>query len=109
MDTPYGPHRITGNRQIAIPKELADSLHLNVGDKVYFLASSDVPGTISIVPMELMSSWIAAGKRASTGDVSVELHEPGGPTDLRNRTSPEDPKPQTTPLLPPATHPTEPS
>lgn len=64
VDTPYGPHKITGNRQLALPKELADRLHLDVGDRVYFLANPDLPGTVLIVPVEMISMWLSRGRGA---------------------------------------------
>jgi len=62
VDTPYGPHRITVNRQLALPKELADKLRLEPGDKIYFLENPDYEGTILIVPVELMASWVSRGR-----------------------------------------------
>jgi hypothetical protein len=66
MDTPYGPHKLTGKRQLALPKELADKLRLEVGDRIYFLENPDLPGTILVIPIELMSTWIARGRAVST-------------------------------------------
>lgn len=65
MDTPYGPHRIQPSRQVAIPKELAERLSLRVGDQVYFMTNDQEPGTLTIVPVELMSRWLEQGRRPS--------------------------------------------
>jgi bifunctional DNA-binding transcriptional regulator/antitoxin component of YhaV-PrlF toxin-antitoxin module len=61
VDTPYGPHRVTANRQVAIPKDLMDRLRLRVGDQIYFMENTDRPGTLMIVPVDLMVRWLEAG------------------------------------------------
>lgn len=68
VDTPYGPHKVTGNRQIAIPKDLADRLHLRRGDQVYFMHNPDLPGTLLVIPVELLTTWLERGRTAATGD-----------------------------------------
>lgn len=65
MDTPYGPHRIQPSRQVAVPKELAERMNLRVGDQVYFFANDDEPGTINIVPVEMVATWVARGRRGT--------------------------------------------
>jgi bifunctional DNA-binding transcriptional regulator/antitoxin component of YhaV-PrlF toxin-antitoxin module len=50
---------------VAIPKELAERMNLRVGDQVYFFANDDEPGTINIVPVEMVATWIGRGRRAS--------------------------------------------
>ena len=65
VDTPYGPHKLTGKRQLALPKELADRLHLDIGDRIYFLENPDIPGTILIIPIEMMSTWLTRGRAAA--------------------------------------------
>lgn len=70
VDTPYGPHRIQPSRQVAIPKELADRMNLRVGDQVYFLADDTDPGTVTIVPVEMIATWLSRGRRAPAADGS---------------------------------------
>jgi AbrB family looped-hinge helix DNA binding protein len=60
---PYGPRQITSNRQVAVPKELMDRAHIQPGDQVYLQWNDQQPGTILIIPVEIMSEWIRIGRQ----------------------------------------------
>ena len=62
MDTPYGPHKITPTRQVAIPKDLMERVHLQPGDKIYFMESGNDDGTLLIVPIDALARWIERGR-----------------------------------------------
>lgn len=63
MDTPYGPRKITQQLQIAIPKELAERVHMQVGDQIYFLFDDEQSDDIlRIAPIDVVNRWIAAGQ-----------------------------------------------
>jgi hypothetical protein len=64
VDTPYGPRQITLNRQVALPKELMDRAHLRPGDQVYLQWNDQLPGTILIIPVEIVAEWIRVGREA---------------------------------------------
>ncbi len=63
MDTPYGPREITKYRQVALPKELMDRAHLQPGDRVYLQWNDDLPGTLLVIPVEIVSEWIRLGRQ----------------------------------------------
>ena len=64
MDTPFGPRGITGNRQVSLPKELMDRASLQPGDQVHVQWNDAEPGTLLIIPVEIMSEWIRLGRLA---------------------------------------------
>ena len=64
MDTPYGPKEITKNRQVALPKDLMDRAHLEPYDKVYVAWNDALPGTLVVIPIEMVSEWIRLGRQA---------------------------------------------
>ena len=59
---PHGPRQITNNRQVSLPKELMDRAHLQPGDHVYLQWNDEMPGTLSIIPVEIVSEWIRVGR-----------------------------------------------
>lgn len=65
MELPFGPHRLTSKRQVAIPAELMRKMHLEPGDTVYFQASEEHAGCILIVPAEVAAAWWSSGQRTS--------------------------------------------
>jgi hypothetical protein len=64
VDTPYGPREITKFRQVSLPKDLMDRAHLHPGDKVYVAWNDALPGTLLVVPIEMVSEWIRLGQEA---------------------------------------------
>ncbi|MCA1707938.1 MAG: AbrB/MazE/SpoVT family DNA-binding domain-containing protein [Actinobacteria bacterium] len=67
MSEPHGPIRISGNRQIALPKTLTDRVRLEPGDFVYVLQSDVEPSSLVVVPVEVVTEWIQAGRRQAGG------------------------------------------
>lgn len=63
MSEPHGPIRISGNRQIALPKTLIDRVRLEPGDFVYVLQSDVEPSSLVVVPVERVTEWMQAGRR----------------------------------------------
>lgn len=64
MSEPHGPIKIAANRQIALPKALADRLRLQPGDMVYAMQSDSEPHSLVIVPVERVSEWLRMGREA---------------------------------------------
>lgn len=64
MSEPHGPIRISGNRQIALPKALTDRAKLQPGDQVYVLEDDRDPGVLAIVPVERITVWLRLGRGA---------------------------------------------
>ncbi|MFL0177035.1 MULTISPECIES: AbrB/MazE/SpoVT family DNA-binding domain-containing protein [Mycobacteriaceae] len=75
MSEPYGPTKISGNRQVALPKALMDRLNLRPEDSVYFLADERVQGALLVVPVERISEWIRRGREHESADSESVDHE----------------------------------
>jgi bifunctional DNA-binding transcriptional regulator/antitoxin component of YhaV-PrlF toxin-antitoxin module len=58
---PYGPHKITRVRQVAIPGELLRAVGLELGDNVHFRLSESDPHVIEIVPSDIVARRYQAG------------------------------------------------
>jgi bifunctional DNA-binding transcriptional regulator/antitoxin component of YhaV-PrlF toxin-antitoxin module len=52
---PYGPHKITRVRQVAIPGELLHAVGLEPGDNVHFRLSEHDPHLIEIIPSDIVA------------------------------------------------------
>jgi bifunctional DNA-binding transcriptional regulator/antitoxin component of YhaV-PrlF toxin-antitoxin module len=63
MSEPYGPIKISANRQIALPKALVERVRLQPGDSVYVLQSEVEPSSLVIVPVERVATWLQLGRR----------------------------------------------
>ena len=63
---PYGPHKITRVRQVAIPGELLRAVGLELGDNVHFRLSESDPHVIEIVPSDIVARRYQAGADAET-------------------------------------------
>jgi len=64
MHPPHGPHRISKNGQIVLPKEVLQAARLESGDAVYVIVIEDPPGSILVVPMEVATRWFELGRQA---------------------------------------------
>jgi AbrB family looped-hinge helix DNA binding protein len=64
VNPPHGPFKIGANRQITIPAELLKRIDLAPGDSVYVAMADDVEGSLIVVPVERLVSWIDAGRRS---------------------------------------------
>jgi hypothetical protein len=60
---PHGPKPISKNRQIALPAELMEQVHLAVDDQVYVAKADDPEGALLILPIEMVSTWIDRGRQ----------------------------------------------
>jgi bifunctional DNA-binding transcriptional regulator/antitoxin component of YhaV-PrlF toxin-antitoxin module len=63
-DTPYGPIKITPNRQVSLPKELMDRARLQPGDRVYVSWNDQLDNTLVVIPIEIVAEWIRRGQQA---------------------------------------------
>jgi bifunctional DNA-binding transcriptional regulator/antitoxin component of YhaV-PrlF toxin-antitoxin module len=90
---PYGPHKITRVRQVAIPSELLRAVGLELGDNIHFQLSDSDPHVIEIVPSDIVARRYHA---AADSEVLERLSQPSAPDDLlpssddRRRRHPND-------------------
>lgn len=59
---PSGPHKINQHYQVTIPEDVRGLVKLGKGDEVYLQVQESPPGTVLIIPMELMARWVDAGR-----------------------------------------------
>jgi antitoxin component of MazEF toxin-antitoxin module len=76
---PYGPHRITSVRQVAIPGDLLRAIGLQPGDNVHFRLSDNDPQVIEIVPSDIVARRYQAG---TVSEALERLSQPSAPDDL---------------------------
>jgi len=90
---PYGPHKITRVRQVAIPGELLRAVGLEPGDNVHFRLSDNDPHVIEIVPSDIVARRYQA---AADSETLERLSQPSALDDLlpnsdnRRRRPPDD-------------------
>lgn len=60
---PYGPSKIPKNRQITLPAELLKQVDIEIGDEVFVCKAEDIEGALTVVPVEVIVSWIDSGRR----------------------------------------------
>lgn len=61
MHIPFGPHKISANGQIVLPKEVLIAAGLAPGDTVYVQVADDPAGAVLVVPTEMAGRWFEAG------------------------------------------------
>jgi len=44
-----------------------DRAHLRPGDQVYLQSNDQIPGTILIIPLEVVAEWIRVGREVGGG------------------------------------------
>jgi bifunctional DNA-binding transcriptional regulator/antitoxin component of YhaV-PrlF toxin-antitoxin module len=76
---PYGPHKITRVRQVAIPGDLLRAVGLELGDNVHFRLSDNDPHVIEIVPSDIVARRYQAG---TDSEALERLSQPSAPDDL---------------------------
>lgn len=85
MHAPHGPFKIGANRQITIPAELLRRMNLEPGDSVYVAMDPDIEGSLVVIPVERVVTWLEAGRRSEKQqqvDAPVSEQESGkSPTD----------------------------
>jgi bifunctional DNA-binding transcriptional regulator/antitoxin component of YhaV-PrlF toxin-antitoxin module len=59
----YGPHRITRNGQVVIPREILRAAGVEPGGAVYFLPGDDPDAGVLVVPARTAATWIERGRR----------------------------------------------
>lgn len=73
----HGPKPVNRNRQIAIPAELMNTVGLQIGDQVYLAQHEELPEAIVVVPIEVVTRWLDAGRRALSGTESPDDRSAG--------------------------------
>lgn len=63
---PDGPRRIAPKRQVSLPEPLLQALGLSVGDDVWIAINPDRPGTLVVIPRQLMREIFEKGWTAAT-------------------------------------------
>lgn len=64
--SPAGPRKVAPRRQVSIPRELRDAIGIDIGDDVWMSVNPDRPGTLVVIPRDLMmelfrKGWTAVG------------------------------------------------
>lgn len=62
MSLPHGPHPISKNGQIVLPKDVLAEADLEYGDAVYVMSNDEPPGTILVIPVEVAARWFEQGR-----------------------------------------------
>jgi antitoxin component of MazEF toxin-antitoxin module len=73
---PHGPKPISKNRQIALPADLMDQVHLALGDQVYVAKAEDPEGALLILPVEIVSAWLDRGRRLEPAEEALTDQPP---------------------------------
>jgi hypothetical protein len=76
---PYGPHKITRVRQVAIPGELLRAVGLRLGDNVHLRLSERDPHVIEIIPSDIVARRYQA---AVDSEALERFSQPSAPDDL---------------------------
>lgn len=76
---PYGPHKITKVRQVAIPAELLHAVGLEVGDFIHYRLSDHDPYVIEIIPSDVLERRYGAGVDAEAVE---RMSQPPIPDDM---------------------------
>ncbi|MHB1582973.1 MAG: hypothetical protein ACYC0E_04375 [Acidimicrobiales bacterium] len=67
LDVMYGPNPIQKTGMVTVPRELLREIGLDVGQRVHWMLSSEVPGSLLLVP-----SWRSVlAQRGRHGPVTV--------------------------------------
>lgn len=61
-EAPYGPHRISRNGQVVIPKDVLRSAALKPGEAVYLRATD---GVVELIPARELVRWVQRGQGKS--------------------------------------------
>lgn len=67
MQTPYGPRTLGARSQVVVPAQIAEALHLESGDELWFTLDEERPGCALLVPGEIASAvWEEGWQRRMT-------------------------------------------
>ena len=72
VQPPHGPFKINTNRQITLPAVLMKQIDLAPRDSVYVALAEDAEGTLVVIPVEKLVSWIDAGRHRRSLGAPVE-------------------------------------
>lgn len=61
----YGPHRVTRNGQVVIPKDVLRAVGVEPGEAVYFVPGDTPKEGVLLVPARTAADWIERGRRPS--------------------------------------------
>lgn len=61
MPEPYGPIRVTGTRQISLPKVLMERMGLKPGDLVYVQQNATDPDALVVLPATRVTERLERG------------------------------------------------
>jgi hypothetical protein len=72
---------VSSKLQVRLPIRLAKQLHIEAGDYIYWRASDDDPGTLQLIPSEIVERRYSAGERleAAEREIGKELPAPDNP------------------------------
>ena len=74
-----GPHPLSSKLQLRLPIRLARALRIEAGDLFYWRVSDEDPGTLQLLPAEVVERRYSAGEQmeASAREVARELGHVG--------------------------------
>ena len=72
MQPPYGPIRIGNNRQITLPANLMRQIDLAPHDSVYVAIAEESEGTLMVIPVEKLVTWLDVGRRQESLRTPIE-------------------------------------
>ncbi len=64
---PVGPRRITSQAQVSLPAEVMADVNLQKGADVYWQVQDDPPGTVLLIPADMVQEWIRRGRGKLSG------------------------------------------
>lgn len=64
MASLHGPLTVSSNLQVRLPVKLARQLRIEGGDEVYLRINDEDPGTLSLLPVEVVERRYSQGERA---------------------------------------------
>ena len=91
VSMPYGPHKITKVRQVAIPAELLHAVGLEIGDFIHYRLSDHDPYVIEIIPSDVLERRYGAG---ADSEALERLSQPSTPDDMHPDRSNRDSGPK---------------
>lgn len=74
-----GPHPLSSKLQLRLPIRLSRALRIEAGDLFYWRVSDEDPGTLQLLPAEVVERRYSAGEQmeASAREVARELGHVG--------------------------------
>lgn len=69
VDVFYGPNPLQKSGTVTVPRELLREVGLEVGDKVQWALNPDIPGTLILIPSNLLGRSMEAMLDVIRGNV----------------------------------------